>query len=253
MTRKWIVVVAISLMLGLVLNVCIAWGLAWRVGHFSWLMQATRSQQRGPKVLWPQSPSPDWPPFPAQLEQSEIWACRLDTFAFAEVTDRVVPPGAPVEIRIYEQKVLNWGLPFRSMKMTWQQAEVPMPGSNGYRQVLPEQTTFTTGLLLPERMWRGPIPTLLPLEPVWPAFALNTLLYGALAGALLFGPRVLRRGLRRRRSQCERCGYPIGTSLTCTECGRELPRRRIQMRMPERAAAPSCTSPGQDQAEERTG
>ena len=73
---------------------------------------------------------------------------------------------------------------------------------------------------------RGQLPLiprfLLPLKPLWPGFAINTLMYAALVWLLLFAPLALRRAVRRRRNRCECCGYPRGTSSVCSECGAAL-------------------------------
>lgn len=63
----------------------------------------------------------------------------------------------------------------------------------------------------------------LPLTPVWWGFAGNTLLYAFVIWVLMGGPRKLRLLVRRHRHQCPACGYPIGTSPVCTECGTPLP------------------------------
>lgn len=59
----------------------------------------------------------------------------------------------------------------------------------------------------------------LPLWPIWPGFAINTFFYAALMWG--FGSLVgaLARRCRLRRGQCGKCGYPIGVSEVCTECG----------------------------------
>jgi len=59
----------------------------------------------------------------------------------------------------------------------------------------------------------------LPLRPLLPGFAVNTLLYAAVLWVVFGGPFALRRMIRHRRGQCEGCAYPIGTSEVCTECG----------------------------------
>ena len=62
----------------------------------------------------------------------------------------------------------------------------------------------------------------LPLRPIWSGFVIDSLIYGAVAFAILFGPGALLRAARRRRGQCLRCGYDLrGTadSGTCPECG----------------------------------
>ena len=57
------------------------------------------------------------------------------------------------------------------------------------------------------------------------SFAVRTLFYSALLWLLILGPFTLRRFLRVRRGRCAKCGYPIGESGVCSECGTELPRR----------------------------
>ena len=62
---------------------------------------------------------------------------------------------------------------------------------------------------------------LLPLRPLWPGFAVNTLFYTAVLWLPLCGPFVLRRQIRRRRGRCIRCGYDLRGDLDagCPECG----------------------------------
>ena len=65
----------------------------------------------------------------------------------------------------------------------------------------------------------------LPLRPIWPGFAVNTLFYAAVLWLLIPGPFVLRRVIRVRRGLCPACAYPRGESDVCSECGKGLPRR----------------------------
>ena len=60
---------------------------------------------------------------------------------------------------------------------------------------------------------------LLPLTPLWPAFALNTLLYATLTWLLSCALLALRRFRRIRRGLCPTCAYPTGESSVCSECG----------------------------------
>ncbi len=65
----------------------------------------------------------------------------------------------------------------------------------------------------------------LPLHPIWPGFAINTLFYAAILWLLIPGPFALRRFLRVKRGLCPKCAYPMGESALCSECGRVLPKR----------------------------
>ncbi len=73
--------------------------------------------------------------------------------------------------------------------------------------------------------WRGM--GYLPLGPIWPGFAVNTLFYAAVLWLLIPGPFALRRLIRRQRGLCPKCGYPMGESSVCTECGVELAKRAV--------------------------
>jgi len=62
-------------------------------------------------------------------------------------------------------------------------------------------------------------PPVIPLRPTWIGFPLNSLLYAA-PFILPWGAFVIRRLVRKRRHRCVSCGYPLGASLLCSECGR---------------------------------
>ncbi len=77
----------------------------------------------------------------------------------------------------------------------------------------------------PVRRYGYSFPVALPLRPLWLGFAVNTLFYAAVLWLLILGPFALRRLIRRRRGLCPKCGYPMGESSVCTECGVELAKR----------------------------
>ena len=85
---------------------------------------------------------------------------------------------------------------------------------------------ISTGAI--EQSWMyGPdirgLPRALPLRPIPGGFLLNTLFYAAILWPLSYGPFVLlRRAIRQRRGLCPACGYPVGESDLCTECGKTL-------------------------------
>ncbi len=69
--------------------------------------------------------------------------------------------------------------------------------------------------------------TAMPLDVTWPGFAVNTLFYSAILWLGIRGPFIVRRFIRVRRGRCARCGYPIGSSPQCTECGHQLSARSV--------------------------
>ena len=65
----------------------------------------------------------------------------------------------------------------------------------------------------------GALKRVMPFYPIWPGFAMNTILYGAILWMVLVLPFNIRRRRRIKRGLCARCAYPVGTNEKCTECG----------------------------------
>jgi len=87
------------------------------------------------------------------------------------------------------------------------------------------QREYVHAWLLPKRLQffqrRGV--EFLPIRPLWPGFAVNTVFYATTLWLLACGPFVLRRFIRIRRGLCPACAYPMGPSEVCSECGKALP------------------------------
>jgi hypothetical protein len=62
----------------------------------------------------------------------------------------------------------------------------------------------------------------LPLAPLWPGFAIDTLLYGAVILAAWVIPRAWIRARRSDYGGCTDCGYHCGGLPLCPECGRAV-------------------------------
>ena len=71
----------------------------------------------------------------------------------------------------------------------------------------------------------------LPLQPIWLGFALDTVFYALLSSLLWWafarGPSDFLRFIRRKRGLCPACGYRVGDSPVCTECGKAVPRGSV--------------------------
>lgn len=64
-------------------------------------------------------------------------------------------------------------------------------------------------------------PRALPLRPIWPGFAINTVFYAAILWLLTLGPFTARRLIRHKRGRCAKCGYDLrhADHAVCPECG----------------------------------
>jgi len=121
------------------------------------------------------------------------------------------------ESEIIEQRMIYFtGWPTRSM---WSHSYVIDPG---------DSPTFSVGdhYLFQLDSWGTTVPRALPIRPIWPGFAINTIFYAALLWLLTFGPFTARRMIRRKRGLCVKCAYDLrghsgGNSggEVCPECG----------------------------------
>ena len=65
----------------------------------------------------------------------------------------------------------------------------------------------------------------IPGRLLWLGFAVNTVFYAAILWLLGYSALALRRFFRRRRGLCTKCAYPVSESAVCTECGHPVPLR----------------------------
>ncbi len=193
--KRIIVTTIIFLLAGAVVNVGVAWGCTWLapsppVFHHSPDLDA--------KSDWPHAVPDDWPSWPILL---------ADGASVGRTT--TVPISGDGRYRIV---VNQYGLPLRSMEYHM------LVTTPGHQTASPFTSTIVAA-------WQtNTFAGTLPLRPIWPGFAVNTLMYAAILG-LIPGLFVLRRFIRVRRCRCPKCAYPMGESAVCSECGKPLPVR----------------------------
>jgi hypothetical protein len=69
----------------------------------------------------------------------------------------------------------------------------------------------------------------LPSAPNWPGSTLNVMAYGTAIFFMSSLPRLIKRRVRASRGHCTECGYPLGQSSRCPECGvRAAPKCRAR-------------------------
>ena len=216
--KRWLRTILIFLLLGAVVNVAVAWGfclsgIRHRGGRD---LPITRHDAVYQSWVWDQRPRPDldwhvsywakWGGHPAR--------CGFHVEANTETAD----------LRwMFMCKQYLTGWPFRSFEgQTWSLAAYDIEPS---RTALYETSV--------KSLWFGgsaecldiggwhfailPIPT----RPIWPAFAINTVIYAISAWLMKRGSCELRRFIRRKRGRCITCGYDLRGDLDhgCPECG----------------------------------
>ena len=179
-------------------------------------------------IPWPRPVPTDWPA-PQRQTSGETWGLsQLLTQALVQPLDAPRSPGA---VSGWGMSLFQAGWPCRCVEA--QVAEVK-------RRDVPVRTDFRPAVKLPETLHflrvREARYRVLPLRPIWPGFAINTIFYAALLWMLWLSPFVVRRVVRRRRGRCINCGYDLrGTSggggEVCPECGAQS------------AQGPAMTSP----------
>ncbi len=209
--RRWLITILIFLLAGAVMNVAVAWGCAlWpRVGNEELIEPVP------PSVLaWFQSNSPVDVELPGS---SEVRQRRGLGLKLRRMSDWIRASGQIVY-------VVSWrataGLPFRCLDgAMWDVYDGDTDTqlrSKTFALEVPEEVG-------PFRVWTIHYGGVIPLRPIWPAFAFNTVFYATILWLLITVPLVFRRSVRRRRGLCVACGYPLGDSSVCTECGRAVP------------------------------
>ena len=207
--RRYLVVMLAYLLLGAVVNVAVAWGATIALDGYALDEQKTEQTMQGDIALWRERMGSLKRQTNLVLEGSGLGVdARLlvsDTYTMPVQTLVQVRAGLPLRCLVGDR----WWEPLGS-------------GGNLYRD------RFALGF---ERVGLirvgGTEHGFLPLRPLFPAFALNTLLYATLLWLLNPGPFVLRRFLRLRRGLCPKCAYPMGEAAVCTECGKALPKHAV--------------------------
>ena len=219
--KRRLLIAAVFLLAGAVVNVAMAWGCA------TWV-DVSRDYQAAERSY-------------SQPASDQTWT-----------TEELSVVGA---MRICFTRRIRHGVPTTSVATidvpNWSRLAVPSDAlqEHGHEEIVVDARgwpwlsmcsrvdfTTTTALLkvMSSSLWlepspRGKVPYLsmrvLPLRPIWPGFAVNTAFYAAILWLLIPGPFVLRRFIRLKRVLCPACAYPRGESGVCSECGKALTER----------------------------
>jgi hypothetical protein len=128
------------------------------------------------------------------------------------------PKGAYGEVWL----ITECGWPHRSLRSTTY-LSIPKrsDGSPNWGGTLEDHSDWRQGLLLSAVRERQLVSAItLPVEPLWPGFAIDSVPVGCAVLLALSYPDLVRR-LRKAQGRCRRCGYLLHNSPRCPECGSE--------------------------------
>ena len=236
------------LALGAAINVGMAWGFAcvfWRwyegvaLGTVSQWIAAEHLEVRAIPI-WPVQAPEHWPEAPTE-------AIAIRGFGWDYTTTHASDETCYAR-RMAESR---YGLPCRSLAgITLDEASMNLTG--------PYDEWFSWNSPAIDRLLTsGACRVLLPLRPLWPGFAINTLFYAASAWLVWRIVPLTKRWRRRRAGRCTNCGYDlrgIAAGSICPECGvqsgaakRRPPSGQGEARGPA-AANPRVNAPPESQA-----
>jgi hypothetical protein len=221
--RQLLLKLGVFLLLGVVVNVAVAWGCAYWVDVAKSTADPSLSE----------SDSPRWNFFLyAGFGSIRIGARAHDEYFVSLGGDRYFVPRRHL--------IPSWSrIRLRPNQDQMSEGKFFIEDARGWPFLAMYSTLFEKfgdrvihyGLLLLADSPRGTYVTTmvrgLPTTPIWPGFAINTIFYAAMLWLLWVAPGKIRRFIRVHRGVCPECGYIIapGTAAAsgpggpCSECG----------------------------------
>ncbi len=223
---------ALFLILGAMVNVAVAWGLAISVD-----LSTAPFSAEGTSLADP----PAWS-F-VTYRRPGVWS----VFAAAVTTEEHARvgmfPSGVLDADSFFRHTYPWRQPVPERLPSWSSVRRrPSVKFPKIEMIIEEARGLPLLSLRYEKHWYGSIPypadwgielwrhrsaawssfavVVLPLRPIWPGFATNTIFYAAILWLLTLGPFTARRMIRRKQGRCIKCGYDLReTSGGCPECG----------------------------------
>ncbi len=208
-------VILLFLLLGAVVNVAVAWGIAICVNSPSSLQTSSMFQHmeltsNTRPCWWLYSEDNFGSTFLYGLAilEGEMSNASKDTYSNFDMSK--VPAwsqfAVPPAIRFWGSEISK-GWPLRTL--FWINTTSSKTATNKHVWIVREH----------------PNAIYLPLAPIWSGLFLNTLFYAAILWLLITGPFALRRITRHKRGLCVTCAYDLrgAEHEACPECGLEVP------------------------------
>ena len=206
--KRWFTRLVVLLLLGAIVNVAVAWGCAtWIVplknDWAAWQRQLGTPSLRSDYRRW-------WATYaPSGFQKEPVVAVRFANVCVTHVS--MWKPVAFTPEGTFDHDLvlrIRAGLPLRAVEgASWRAAGTPTAGT--------PKVILDALVVLPANRLK------ILLRPVWPGFAINTVVYAAILWLLALAPFTARRMIRHRRGRCRKCGYDLrgDFSASCPECG----------------------------------
>ncbi|MCI0674825.1 MAG: hypothetical protein L0Y42_03500 [Phycisphaerales bacterium] len=223
-------------LVGAIINVVVAWACAVNVTPYGkpvvsgWVVEDheywSASHRAGSGIALTISSRARWP----QLKP------RASTTIHPE---KIIPSFGGLDSGVLESRILRTsGWPYPSM---WCESDVKAAyGLDDHIRLGKRfdgslQDSVRGGIATALRPWNVGCSKhlrVLPCRPIWTGFGVNTILYAGMSWLLLGAPLVpgrIRRWRRLRRGLCAGCGYPVGESNVCSECGKPVALKGVAL------------------------
>jgi len=217
--KRWAFTIILFLLLGAIVNVAVAWGCA-QLSGISLPESALAEPDLTPELAeWWLARFPERDPYPRELSSEQllmdfdpggaiVW--EAEAFGISACSMIVLVPK--------QEASCTWaGWPMKTMSGEWRWLQ-QQPGLHDVGLI-----RFALIDRHKDDPWSYVFHRFLPLRPIWPGFAINTVFYALILWLLFAGPFVLRRRWRIRRGLCPKCAYDLrkrpSDSSVCPECG----------------------------------
>jgi hypothetical protein len=208
--RGHLLLLATLLPLGAIASVLVAWSCAlWSTVWTTPLWMITsRLSEHDAREVWERNRAPQWP------DDLVFEGTRQRSFGLA--LDSVSSVGTASDLASGEPIEFHWSV--AEYRLGWPAAALCC-GSN--YTPLDDDGAWSNSFQWPAHapVARHAAGRVIPYGPIWPGLLLDTLFYTAILWLLVRSPFEIRRRIRQVRGRCQKCGYPIGVSPVCSECG----------------------------------